>query len=115
MSLVLTCDGGDQQYVVAVDKRSGRCPAHRSGRRIPIFGDERWRKRVPGEYSASLLHAAGRIYAFSHGGVTTVFQTDDAFQKLAENHLPGKLMATPAVVDRAMFLRTDTTLYRIEE
>jgi hypothetical protein len=32
---------------------------------------------------------------------------------VAENHLDGRFMASPAVVDGAMFLRTDKALYRV--
>jgi len=34
---------------------------------------------------------------------------------LAENELEGGFMASPAVAGRALFLRTRTHLYRIEE
>ncbi|GMQ80466.1 MAG: PQQ-binding-like beta-propeller repeat protein [Planctomycetia bacterium] len=73
-----------------------------------------WRHRIPGNYAASLLYAAGRIFAFDRDGVTTVFAHGDAYQELARNRLAGRIMATPAIVDGVMFLRTDTHLYRIE-
>jgi hypothetical protein len=34
---------------------------------------------------------------------------------LAVNRLDGRLMASPAVAGQALFLRTDTHLYRIEK
>ena len=33
---------------------------------------------------------------------------------VAENQLDGRIMASPAVVDNALVLRTDKALYRIE-
>jgi outer membrane protein assembly factor BamB len=80
----------------------------------PETGLRIWRARIEGDYSASLLEAAGRIYAFSQEGVTTVFSPGERFEKLAENRLDGRIMATPAVVDGAMYLRTDSALYRLE-
>lgn len=78
-------------------------------------GDPVWTKRIGGGYSASLLYAAGRIYLFSEEGQTTVIRPGDKFDQLAANALDGGIMASPAVVDRAILLRTDTHLYRLEE
>jgi outer membrane protein assembly factor BamB len=72
-----------------------------------------WRQRVPGQYSASPLLGAGLVYFCSHEGVTTVIAATDEFKKLAENTLDGKLMASPAVAEGDLILRTDTHLYRI--
>ncbi|MEK6248030.1 MAG: hypothetical protein N2C12_07610, partial [Planctomycetales bacterium] len=63
---------------------------------------------------ASLLHADGHIYFFSEEGVTTVIEPDTEFQKIGVNKLDGSIYATPAVADRAVFIRTDQALYRIE-
>jgi outer membrane protein assembly factor BamB len=76
-------------------------------------GDVIWRERVPGQYSASALMGAGRVYFCSHEGRTTVIAASDAFEVLAQNQLNGKLMASPAVVDGDLILRTDSHLYRI--
>jgi hypothetical protein len=35
------------------------------------------------------------------------------FEQLAENFVEGPLVATPALLDRSIFLRTDSHLYRI--
>jgi len=34
---------------------------------------------------------------------------------LAENHLDGRILASPAIVPGAILLRSETDLYRIEE
>ena len=78
-------------------------------------GEVMWKKRLDGEYSASPLYAKGQIYFFSHDGPTTVIRPGRTFEELAVNHLDAGFMASPAVVDDAIFLRTKTHLYRIEE
>jgi outer membrane protein assembly factor BamB len=78
-------------------------------------GDVVWKSRVDGTYSASPVAAAGRIYAFSEDGKTTVFEAAREFKVLAENFLEDGFMASPAIDGDAFILRTRTHLYRIEE
>jgi outer membrane protein assembly factor BamB len=78
-------------------------------------GAEVWRERVGGNYSASPLFAAGRIYFFSEEGKTTVIEASRQFKKLAENTLSDGFMASPAVSGGALYLRTRSHLYRIED
>ena len=78
-------------------------------------GRELWRERVGGNYSASPLFADGRIYFFSEEGKATVIAAGREFKKLAESTLADGFMASPAVAGRALFLRTRTHLYRVEE
>jgi outer membrane protein assembly factor BamB len=74
-----------------------------------------WRQRLPGDYSASPVDASGRIYFTSEEGITTVVAAGKEFKQLARNTVEGRTLASPAVVDGVLFLRTDTHLYRIEE
>ena len=74
-----------------------------------------WRGRVDGTYSASPLFAGGRIYFFNEDGKTTVLEAGREFKVLAENFLDDGFMASPAVDGKALFLRTRTHVYRIEE
>jgi hypothetical protein len=78
-------------------------------------GELVWRGRVEGTYSASPLHAAGRIYAFNEDGKTTVLEAGREFKVLAENFLEDGFMASPAVDGAALVLRTRTHVYRIED
>jgi outer membrane protein assembly factor BamB len=78
-------------------------------------GKEIWRERVGGNYSASPIYAARRIYCFSEEGKGTVLEAGRQFKKLAENHLNDGFMASPAVAGQALYLRTRTHLYRLEE
>jgi outer membrane protein assembly factor BamB len=78
-------------------------------------GDDVWRQRIGGNYSASPLYADGRIYFFSEDGATTVLAPGRELKKLAENKLDAGFMASPAVTGNALILRTKTHLYRIEQ
>jgi outer membrane protein assembly factor BamB len=78
-------------------------------------GQQVWRERVGGNYSASPVYAAGRIYFFNEEGKTTAVEAGREFKKLSENQLDDGFMASPAIAGNALFLRTRTALYRIEE
>ena len=56
-----------------------------------------------------------RIYFFDREGRTVVLARADEYRELAENHLDGGFMASPAIIGDAFLLRTRTHLYRIEE
>jgi len=77
-------------------------------------GEIRWTERLGGDYSASPLEADGRIYVFSEQGKVFVLEPGDKYKLLATDQLDGRFMASAAVVDGAMFARTETHLYRIE-
>ncbi len=72
-----------------------------------------WQQRLGGNYSASPVFADGRIYFQSEEGVTTVIAPGREFRKLAANTLDGGMLASMAVADRAIFIRTDNRLYKI--
>lgn len=74
-----------------------------------------WNERIGGNYSASPLAADGRLYCFSEEGKTVVLALGRTFQKLAENALGDGFMASPAVSGKALFLRSRTHLYRVEQ
>ena len=78
-------------------------------------GAEVWRERVGGNYSASPVYAEGRIYFLSEEGKTTIIEASRQFKVLAENKLEDGFMASPAIAGKALFLRTKTHLYRIEQ
>ncbi|MGH9370412.1 MAG: PQQ-binding-like beta-propeller repeat protein, partial [Vicinamibacterales bacterium] len=74
-----------------------------------------WQSRVGGTFSASPLHANGRIYMFDEDGQTTVIEAGREFKILAQNQLDNGFMASPAVAGNALFVRTSKDVYRIEE
>jgi len=75
-----------------------------------------WRQRMGSAYSASPLYADGRIYLFNERMGTTVIKPGREYKELSVNTLNrSRIMASPAVSGKAIFLRTDTDLYRIEK
>ncbi len=52
---------------------------------------------------------------FDEDGKSTVIEAGPEFKVLAENHLDNGFMASPAVSGNALFVRTRTDVYRIEE
>jgi outer membrane protein assembly factor BamB len=96
---------GEELYLVA-DNGIASCLDPRSGA-------VHWTQRLPGGYSASPVFAEGRVYCFSEDGRTTVLRAGKEYEKLAENQLDGRTMASPAFVDQAIVLRTERNLYCI--
>jgi len=75
-------------------------------------GSEIWQDRLGGNYSASPVTATGRLYFLSEQGNVTVVAATDEFEKLAVNKLDGRLMASPAIVEDSLLIRSDEHLYR---
>lgn len=78
-----------------------------------ITGKQVWTKRISGNYSASPLYADGKIYFSNHEGSTTVIRQGSSYDELAVNTLDGPLMASPAVFENSLLLRSHNHLYRI--
>jgi outer membrane protein assembly factor BamB len=78
-------------------------------------GKELWKHRLGGNYSASPIDAAGRIYFFDENGKSTVIEAAPKYREIAVNRLDDGFMASPAVSGDALYLRTKKALYRIEE
>ena len=66
---------------------------------------------APGGYYASPIAADGRIYAASDQGTVVVFEAGDTLQVLARSELPEPIMATPAIVDGRIYVRTLSHLF----
>jgi outer membrane protein assembly factor BamB len=73
-----------------------------------------WQQRVVGSFSASPVMAGGVIYLQSEEGVTTVVRPGPSFQLVAVNRLDAPILASMAVADRSLFIRTEEHLYRIK-
>jgi outer membrane protein assembly factor BamB len=72
-----------------------------------------WQERLGGNHSASPVFADGRIYFLSEEGVATVIAPGKTFRQLALNELDGATLASMAVTDGAIYIRSLTHLYRI--
>jgi outer membrane protein assembly factor BamB len=78
-------------------------------------GKEVWKERLRGSYSASPIYCAGKIYFFDQDGKATIIRAAREYQVIAVNTLEDGFMASPAVSGDALFLRTKSALYRIED
>lgn len=76
-------------------------------------GESHWQQRVMGNYSASPVYADGRIYILSESGVTTVIAAGKEFRVLAENIIDGWTLASMAVSEGSILIRSQYHLYRI--
>ncbi len=77
-------------------------------------GEMVWREGLGGNHSASLLYTNGLIYAFNEYGEGRIFKASDTFQVLQENKLDDGMLASPAVKENSLIVRTKTHLYRID-
>jgi len=98
---------GGELYMVS-DKGVATCLDAAGGERL-------WTERLGGNFSSSPLFADGRIYVGNREGDTFVIRPGRQYELLATNHLDGGIFATPAAVGRAIYLRTEQALYRIEK
>jgi outer membrane protein assembly factor BamB len=79
----------------------------------PGDGAQLWVKRMRGLFWASPIVINGKIYIINEQGETVVLQTGDTPKVLATNELKDTILATPAVADGALYLRSDRFLYCI--
>jgi outer membrane protein assembly factor BamB len=97
---------GDELYTIS-DAGVAVCYDAKTGKQL-------WQKRLSGKFWASPVYADGRIYCLNDSGKTYVLAPGKEYEVLAENQLDGASQASLAIVDGAIFLRTDKNLYRIE-
>ncbi|HEV3384787.1 MAG TPA: PQQ-binding-like beta-propeller repeat protein [Gemmata sp.] len=77
-------------------------------------GKEEYKERVGGtSYTASPLAADGRLYFTSEQGEVRVVKAGPEFELLAVNQMGEECMATPAICDRALFVRTKDSLFAV--
>lgn len=76
-------------------------------------GRELWRERVGGNFSASPLLAGDHLYLLDEDGVCTVLNVAKNGRKAAINRLDERSLASPAVIDSDLLIRTSAALYRI--
>jgi outer membrane protein assembly factor BamB len=79
-------------------------------------GKEIYKARAGGSgntFSASPWAADGKVYLLSEDGHTFVIEAGDTYVELAKNSVDEMSLASPALAPDAIFLRTQTKLYRI--
>lgn len=90
----------DDGVVTAVDAKSG---------------EVHWTERLGGNFSASPVYANGAILLLDEEGRATWIRPGKEFEILAASEVTGRTFATPAFADSAMYLRTDTHLYKVAQ
>lgn len=78
-----------------------------------VTGTVHWTHRFDGQFSASPVFAEGKIYFQTEAGVGFVIKAGKEFEQLAENDLGEPSLASYAVSDGALFIRTDKHLWKI--
>src|SRR5580765_8002997 len=79
-------------------------------------GKEIYRQRLPvigSGYSASPIAADGKIYLSNEDGEMLVVRAGPAFTHIATNSMGEPLMATPALSEGVMYVRSSRTLFAI--
>lgn len=77
-------------------------------------GTVHWSERIGARaVSASPLHADGHLYILDEEGKTHVLKPGRTFEKLAENDLDDRALATPAPLDGGLLVRTESKLWRV--
>src|SRR5206468_1105685 len=75
----------------------------------PLYEQERL--GAEGEYYASPIAANGRIYLASSRGTITTIRAGDALEVEARNDLGESVMATPAIADSKLYVRSASHLW----
>jgi outer membrane protein assembly factor BamB len=95
----------DLLYMVS-DKGIATCLDARTGREI-------WQERLGGNYSASPLFADGKIFLQSEEGPAVILRPGPRFDRLAQTGFAERTLASYAVDDEALVIRTQHHLYRV--
>jgi outer membrane protein assembly factor BamB len=96
---------GDELYFVS-DAGIATCADARTGQ-------AHWTERLGGGFSASPFAAEGRIYFQNEAGVCFVVRAGKIFELLAKNDLSERTLASPAAIDKAIFIRSEKHLWKI--
>ena len=97
---------GDELYMVS----DGGIASCVDAKRGTVY----WNERLGGSYSASPILAGGKIYFVSEAGVANVISIGKKFKLLAKNDLRERSLASPAVADDALFIRTAEHLWKFQ-
>lgn len=83
-----------------------------------ISGQVHWQERIGGKFSASPVYADGHVYFQDEDGKTTVIDASTEFNRIGTSQLGdgrSRTFASYAIIDRAILLRSETHLYRLED
>jgi outer membrane protein assembly factor BamB len=72
-----------------------------------------WRVRIKGTYWATPVEAGGNLYCANYDGLVTVVKVGTDAEIVGESSLGEPVLGSPAIVDGAMYLRSDKHLWKI--
>ena len=105
-------------HIVSPYVRNGRMLLIKEGGISTLFDTQsgaslRGPKRVGngGNYFASPIAGDGKIYLASENGTMVVLKDDNSFEELARNDLGEPIVATPAIADGTLLVRTRTQIF----
>lgn len=78
-------------------------------------GKELWRKQLDGQHYASVVASERSVYFYNTKGSTTVIAGDRDGGIMSRNDLGEGIFASPALVDRDLFIRTVKHVYCLRE
>jgi outer membrane protein assembly factor BamB len=96
---------GDELYFIS-DAGIATCADAKTG---TIY----WSERLGGDCSASPVAAEGRVYFQNETGTGYVVKAGKTFELLAKNELGERTLASYAVADGALYIRSETHLWKI--
>lgn len=109
-------------HIVSPFVSGGRMFLIKEGGITTVFGTAngepvRGPKRVGngGAYFASPVCGDGKIYLASENGIVTVLKNNADYEELARNDLGDSIIATPAIANGALFVRTRKQLFCFRE
>ncbi len=100
----------DRLYLV---KNGGLASCFNATNGEPAYREERL--GAIGDYFASPIAAGGKICAASQPGTIVIFAAGDTLDVLARNNLQEPIMATPAIVENTLYVRTRDHLYAFKD
>ncbi len=72
-------------------------------------GEEKWKERLGGTFSASPVLVGDQIFATNETGTTWIFKASPTgFEKIAENKLADDVFATPTICGSRIYMRAAT-------
>jgi outer membrane protein assembly factor BamB len=74
-----------------------------------------WRQQLAGPVSASLVAGAGHVYVTAESGEVCVLRASDTYELVATSAMHELCLATPAIADSEIFLRTESHLFCISD
>ena len=95
---------GDELYVVS-DSGIASCMDAKTG-------TAHWSERLGGGFSASPVYAEGKIYFLNEEGVGSIVKAGKSFELMAKNELGDRTLASPAVLDNALLIRSASALWK---